>query len=467
MLFNSFSFLLFFPVVTLLYYLVHYRWRWLLLLLASCYFYMAFIPAYILVLFGIIIIDYTAGICMEKRAGKKKLFLLLSIAANLLLLAVFKYYNFFIENVNGLMGLLKTPVHPLPFWNILLPVGLSFHTFQAMSYTIEVYRGRQQAERHFGIYALYVMFYPQLVAGPIERPYLLLPQLHKKQVIDYDGIIQGLKIMLWGFFMKVVVADRLAIFVDDVFSRAEWHSRSALMLASFFYSFQIYGDFAGYSFIAIGAAKTMGITLSENFRRPLLASSITNFWNRWHITLYGWFKDYVYIPLGGNRRGLARQIFNILLVFLLSGLWHGANWTYIVYGLIQGIVVVMELFFVKRIKGNKAGGIIYSFIVTSTCFIILRSPNLHQAFAFLGRLFNPSTPWVLSGEFEERALLVYSFLGIVCLLAADIFKEYFNRNNPLLHHKKTWVRLATCVAILVVIMLIGVFDGAQFIYFQF
>ena len=466
MLFNSFQFLLFFVIVTILYYVVNSHWRWLLLLLASCIFYMSFIPAYILVLFSIIIVDYTAALYMEKMARHRKFFLLLSITVNITVLAVFKYYNFFVENVNVLMGLgnARTLV---PYWQVILPVGLSFHTFQAMSYTIEVYRGHQKVEKHFGIYALYVMFYPQLVAGPIERPAQLLPQLHKKQSIDYDGIMLGLKIMLWGFFMKVVLADRLAIFVDYVFARAEWHSRSALLLAAFFYPFQVYGDFAGYSLIAIGAAKTMGIVLNENFRQPYLSSSLTSFWTRWHITLYSWFRDYLYIPLGGNRKGKPRQVFNILLVFLLSGLWHGAQWNFIAFGLLQGFIIVLEMPFVKKKRVPAVAGIFYCFIVFSLCLIIFRSVTLHAGIGYFKRLFSSQTPWFISGEFEERALLVYSFFGIACVLAADIIKEFFGKSDLLLYHRKNWVRLSACIALVVIILLMGVFDSAQFIYFQF
>src|SRR6201996_6504374 len=262
MLFNSFPFLLFFLVVTPLYDITGARWRWLLLLLASCYFYAAFIPVYLFLLFGIILIDYIAGRMIETAAGvRRKAFLLLSFAANLGALGVFKYYNFFVDNF----------AHSLPYWHLLLPLGLSFHTFQAMSYTIEIYRGKQKAETHLGIYALYVMFYPQLVAGPIERPQQLLPQFDQHHIPDYGAIAEGLKEMLFGFFIKTVVADRLAIYVDYVYEHPGLHSRLALLLAVFFFAFQIYCDFAGYSLIAIGTARTMGFTLVTNFRTPLLS----------------------------------------------------------------------------------------------------------------------------------------------------------------------------------------------------
>ena len=323
MLFNSFSFLLFFIIVTPLYYLIGPRWRWLLLLIASCYFYASFIPAYLLILFAIIGIDYIAGRCIEPAAGKKrKAFLLLSLAANLGALALFKYYNFFIANIDHLLALAHIETSPFPLLHLALPLGLSFHTFQAMSYTIEVYRGNQRAERHLGIYALYVMFYPQLVAGPIERPAELLPQLHSHHKPDYDGIANGLKQMLIGFFMKTVVADRLAIYVNYIYLHPEAHSRLALLIAVFFFAFQIYCDFAGYSLIAIGSAKTLGITLTRNFDVPLFSLSVIDYWRRWHISLSRWFNDYLYMPIVIEKRhwGKGAVVYSLFVTFFLSGL---------------------------------------------------------------------------------------------------------------------------------------------------
>ncbi len=469
MLFNSFQFLIFFVVVTVLYYTISSKWRWLLLLLASCFFYMAFIPAYILVLFAIIITDYLAGRLIEKYRGKKrKTYLAISIAVNLGVLFVFKYYNFFIENISDLLLLVNLRTKPFPLWQLILPVGLSFHTFQAMSYTIEVYKGRQKAEKHFGIYALYVMFYPQLVAGPIERPQNLLHQFYEKRPVNYDEITAGLKLMLWGFFMKCVVADRLAIYVDYVYANATAHSRLALITAVFFYAFQIYCDFAGYSLIAIGAAGTMGIKLSANFRQPYFASSIRDLWTRWHITLSNWFRDYLYIPLGGNRKGMARRSVNILIVFIVFGFWHGANWTYIVFGLMQALLVMAESFR-NRKAAAKANftGYLYTFIIFSVCLVLIRSVNLHNAFSFIQRLFNVHTPWKFDGEFEERALLLYSLFGIACVILADIKREFFSGKRFLLNSNNMGVRLTTVVMLVVIILLLGVFDGSQFIYFQF
>ncbi|HPH53740.1 MAG TPA: MBOAT family O-acyltransferase, partial [Bacteroidales bacterium] len=288
-------------------------------------------------------IDYFAGILIENSEGKRrKLFLILSLIANIGVLAVFKYHNFLNENLTFLMhgfGL----SNPIPYLSIILPIGLSFYTFQAMSYTIEVYRGNQKAERHFGIFSLYIMFYPLLLAGPIERPYNLLPQLRIKQDFEYTRVVEGLRLMLWGLFKKLVIADRLAIYVNAVYNNYEAHNGTTLILASIFFTFQIYCDFSGYSDMAIGAAKVMGIKLMNNFNRPYFSRSMSEFWKRWHISLSSWFRDYVYITLGGNRVSIPRWYLNLFIVFLISGLWHGANWTYVIWGALNGFYLIFAI----------------------------------------------------------------------------------------------------------------------------
>ena len=342
MLFNSIQFLIFFPLVTLIYFLLPHKYRWIHLLLSSCIFYIAFIPVYILILIFTIIIDYIAGIMIETRQDKKrKSFLIMSIVANVGVLAVFKYYNFFLNNVNDLLLSFHITTHSFPLLGIILPIGLSFHTFQAMSYTIEVYRGNQKAERHFGIYSLYVMFYPQLVAGPIERPQNLLHQFREKHPFNSQNLLDGLRLMLWGFFKKVVIADRVSQYVTTVYGAPEHYHYLNLVIATLFFFVQIYCDFSGYSDIAIGAARVMGFKLMTNFNRPYFSRNIQEFWRRWHISLSTWFKDYVYISLGGNRKGIKRMYFNLAVVFLLSGFWHGANWTYIIWG---GHTCVLDYF---------------------------------------------------------------------------------------------------------------------------
>ena len=480
MIFNSFQFLLFFLLVTPAYYLVPHKWRWLFLLLISCFFYASFIPAYILILFAIIIVDYTAGILMEKSSGirQRKAFLTMSIVVNIGVLAIFKYYNFFIDNINHLLSLVHIPAKPLPFWQIALPIGLSFHTFQAMSYTIEVYRGNQKAERHLGIYALYVMFYPQLVAGPIERPAQLLHQFREQHNPDFDGIAAGLKKMLLGFFMKVVVADRLGIFVTHLYFHPGYRSRIGLMTALFFYAFQVYCDFAGYSLIAIGSAKTMGFDLVRNFNQPFVSRNITEFWRRWHISLSVWFNDYLFNPLLIAWRGLGKWavVLALLCTFLISGLWHGAGWTFVVFGLLHGLAVAFEFLtrkFRLRLSRKIPGRIYYpasralTFVYACLAWVFFRSPNFHDAITIFRRIFSAHTPWLFAGEFEEKSLLAYSIFGIGCIVALDIHNEYFPQKRLLLNDKRTGIRLASGVGLLLLILMLGVFDGSQFIYFQF
>ena len=321
MLFNSFEFALFFPIVTILYFLLPHKHRWWLLLAASAYFYMVFVPSYILILGVTIVVDYFAGILIEREQSpkRKKYFLLASLIANIGFLAFFKYFNFLNTNIDALANLIGWN-YSLPNLEIILPIGLSFHTFQAMSYTIEVFRGNQKVERHFGIYALYVMFYPQLVAGPIERPQNMLHQFHEEHSFDYQRVTDGLKLMTWGLFKKVVIADRLAPLVSEYYNNPQGFSGPELALGTVLFAVQIYGDFSGYSDIAIGAAQVMGFKLMTNFKRPYWALSISEFWKRWHISLSTWFRDYLYIPLGGNRVPFWRWQFNLLNVFLVSGL---------------------------------------------------------------------------------------------------------------------------------------------------
>ena len=304
---------------------------------------MAFIPVYIVILACTILVDYMAGIAIERSEGqRKRLFLIVSLASNIGFLAFFRYFGFLNDN----MALLARLIHwnyPLTALHILLPIGLSFHTFQAMSYTIEVYRGNQKAEKHLGIFALFVMFYPQLVAGPIERPQNLIHQFHEKHIIEYQSVVDGLKLMAWGLFKKVVIADRLALLVNVVYNNPTAYTGLTLIVATVFFAYQIYCDFSGYSDMAVGAAQVMGFKLTNNFYRPYFSKSIAEFWRRWHISLSTWFRDYLYISLGGNRVSKARWHFNILLTFLISGLWHGANWTYIFWGALNGTYLLFSM----------------------------------------------------------------------------------------------------------------------------
>ena len=446
------------------------------MLASSCYFYMAFVPIYILILGFTIVVDYIAGIFIEKSAGKRRrLYLIISLVANIGILGVFKYYNFINANFSFLLhgfGL----SNPMPYLSILLPIGLSFHTFQAMSYTIEVYRGKLPAERHFGIYALYVMFYPQLVAGPIERPQNLLHQFREKHPFDSDRVFEGLKIMIWGLFKKLVVADRLGIYVNGAYNNLDKQDGMTLIMATIFFSFQIYCDFSGYSDMAIGAAKVMGFNLMTNFKRPLFAKSTGEFWKRWHISLSTWFKDYLYFPMGGNKGSVSRTHFNLMIVFLISGLWHGANWTYIIWGGINGFYLVFAII-TKKYREKVSGliglnkfprfnifvQIVITFILISLSRVFFRATSVEDAFivfkkilTFKGSIFN-----------DGIAIVVYSFSAIFMLLMVEFRREFYPGSLSLSHNKNFWVRVSYYGILVILIILVGVFDGGQFIYFQF
>ena len=350
MLFNSIEYVIFLPIVVILFYLLPHKYRWVMLLAASCTFYMWFVPKYILILLITIIIDYFAGILMEKYADNHKLkkrFLVISIVSTCLVLFIFKYLGFVNDNLVALCQSLGLNVNTTI--NLILPIGLSFHTFQSMSYVIEVYRGNQKAERNFGIYSLYVMFFPQLVTGPIERPGNLLRQLREEKRFSYENISKGLRLIIFGLFIKMVVADNIGYYVDLIYENPNKYNSWDIILGMFFYSFQIYGDFFGYSTIALGSAKLIGYDITNNFNTPYLAKSIADFWHRWHISLSTWFRDYVYFPLGGSRVKFSRWAFNIMVVFVISGIWHGAAWNFLIWGAAHGLLHILEKAILKHI----------------------------------------------------------------------------------------------------------------------
>ncbi|MCD6062505.1 MAG: rane-bound O-acyltransferase family protein [Flavipsychrobacter sp.] len=486
MLFNSFEFLLFFPVVTFIYFLLPHKYRWFHLLAASCYFYMAFIPVYVLILFFTIIIDYFAGILIENAGGRKrKWWLIMSLIANIGVLAYFKYYNFFIDNINAAFGLKESEA--LPFLSIILPIGLSFHTFQAMSYTIEVYRGTQKAERHLGIYALYVMFYPQLVAGPIERPQNVLHQFYEKHKFEYANAVKGLRLILWGLIKKVVIADRLASYVNPVFN--DPHDQSAVMLgiAAVFFAFQIFCDFSGYSDIALGTARVMGFKLMTNFNKPYHARSISEFWKRWHISLSTWFRDYLYISLGGNRVSLPRIYFNLFFVFLVSGFWHGANWTFIVWGALHGFYLVFGMLTkdARNLFANKIGitrikwlnntlNTVSTFTLVTIAWIFFRANNVADGLFIVKKLaLIPSevakviaTKKLAFLNLPRLDYLAYSVLLIIFLEVAHVLNVRYDLDNTF-ENKPAYVRWGLYYAGLAAFFFFGVFEQYQFIYFQF
>ena len=479
MLFNSFEFLVFFPIVSLGYFLLRKNARVWWLLLASCYFYMAFVPVYILILVVTILIDYVAGIFIEGAEGKRrKAFLVMSIVANVGMLVFFKYFNFVNANLGALAENVFHAKWPVSALSIVLPIGLSFHTFQAMSYTIEVYRGNQAAERNFGVYALYVLFYPQLVAGPIERPQNLLHQFHAEHSFNFDDACVGLRYMLWGFFKKVVIADRLSMVVDHVYDDPHAFKGPALALATAFFAFQIYADFSGYSDIAIGAARFMGIRLMTNFKQPYMSQSIAEFWKRWHVSLSTWFRDYFYISLGGNRVSQPRVYMNLFLTFLVSGLWHGANWTFLIWGGLNGVYLIAALVFAPmKVKISETLGLarmprfnallqtLITFVLICITWVFFRARTVSEGFYIVRNFVSGLRPSSLAALSSERTDIILGLAGIGILLTADWFVEKGVVER--IGERPTWQRWMVYYAALFAILAMGRFGLQQFIYFQF
>lgn len=505
MLFNSFQFLLFFPIITIIYFLLPHRYRWALVLAASCYFYMAFIPKYILILAVTIVVDYLAGLGLENSQGKRRKFLLAaSLLANIGMLAFFKYFNFVNENIAALADLIGWN-YPIESLEIILPIGLSFHTFQSLSYTIEVYRRQQKAEGHLGYLALYVMFYPQLVAGPIERPQNILHQLHTEHNFDYARVTEGLKWMAWGMFKKVVIADRMALFVNPVYDAPNEYSGPALVLATLAFAIQIYCDFSGYSDIALGSAQVMGIKLMKNFAHPYFSKSISEFWRRWHISLSTWFRDYVYIPLGGNRVGRSRWMLNLLVTFSISGLWHGANWTFLVWGALHGLYVVfwgMTKDFWERIAKlshldkfpclKNSISTAFTFTLVSFAWVFFRANSLRDAIYITGHFFTGwkdyllevaaviqnntlslfdrlFSPFTFSLKWLPRGTFLFSGLALIIFLIVET-KQYQGEFMAQFNRLPAYVRWLCYIALVTFTLTLGTaYTGIQqaFIYFQF
>jgi D-alanyl-lipoteichoic acid acyltransferase DltB (MBOAT superfamily) len=423
---------------------------------------MYFKPTYILIIFFTIVIDYFAGILIERSTGKtRKTLLLISIFANLGILAFYKYFNFIAQNLNFISATFKGP--QLPFIDFILPLGLSFHTFQAMSYTIEVYRNNQRAEKHLGIYALYVLFYPQMVAGPIERPQHILPQLHRSSNFNKDHFVTGMFLMMTGLFKKVVIADRLGLFVDPVFSNPHVHTSLDLLLATYFFAFQIYCDFSGYSDIAIGAALTLGVELMQNFNMPYLSKNVSEFWKKWHISLSTWFRDYLYIPLGGNRVTFMLTCINILIVFAISGLWHGANWKYLVWGLLHGFLLVIYQVLKKlkiRINGFAFMKWLITFNLICMAWVFFRANSVQDAIYILEQILSLNKFYYSSGNIMAASEIYYCAVIIILLMLG----EWYLKRLPKLSNAN---KLFVTSVLFVISYLFGVFNEAQFIYFQF
>lgn len=468
MIFNSLQFILLYPLLFLLYYVFPASWirvRNAYLLLVSYSLYMQWKPVYAMILLFVTAVTYCFALLLNKARRPKKV-LTAGVSLALLPLAFFKYFNFINESVGDLLAVAGLNFQ-LPGLNWAIPIGISFFTFQALGYLWDVYYKRQEAERDFLVYALFVSFFPSILSGPINKASLLIPQLKRaRPYFNYPKAVMGMRMLLWGMFLKVVVADRAGLYVDSIFGSYTDYNGMTCLVASLFYTVQIYADFAGYSLMAIGVGKTLGFDLTENFRCPYFAVSVTDFWRRWHISLSTWLKDYVYIPLGGSRCSKVRNYWNIFVTFLVSGIWHGANWTFIVWGILHGVAQIVEKMLGQQ-KCNygvmgKTVKIAITFLLVNFFWIFFRMPTLEDACAVVAQIFDVSQPMNVEFNITHMA---FSVFGMTILFVKDYTDEFtkvrfFNNRNIL-------VRWAAYVFVLSSILLAGVFGADQFIYSNF
>jgi D-alanyl-lipoteichoic acid acyltransferase DltB (MBOAT superfamily) len=463
-LFNTSAYFFFLLTVLALYFIVRRQTaRVCVLLVASAAFYMYFVPAYILILLGVIIVDFSTAnqIAKAKTRGNKKIWLLISILSNIGILFYFKYFNFFAETINAISS------SHFNLLNIVLPIGLSFHTFQSLSYVVEVYKGNYPAEKNILVFTLYVLFFPQLVAGPIERPQNVLPQLHNLQDFKFENLVSGCRQIAIGLLLKSVLADRLSMYVSEVFE-GNLTNRIETATGILFFSFQILCDFAGYSLVAIGSAKLLGVNLMKNFDQPYLSQSIREFWNRWHISLSTWFRDYLYIPLGGKSDSNLKLFRNILVVFVLSGLWHGANWNFVIWGLVHGILVFFSHIFKWKFSiisaPLKTIDILLNFILVSLLWVLFRARDLNQSVEIFERLIDNSAFW--TNPFgRANTFGVFSVMTVV-VISLYLFIEK-KMNTQFEEKKLQFAQVFLITFSYVLVFALGVFQSQSFIYFQF
>lgn len=479
MLFNSVSFAIFLPIVFIAYWIVPKKWQWFVILISSYYFYMSWEAKYAILIFTVTGVSFLLAQIMFKSSDirLRKTFLVLGIVLCLGILFVYKYYNFFVENLIELSAIIGTEKTDFVISNLVIPVGISFYTFQAMSYVLDVYNGKIVPERHFGKYAAYVAFFPQLVAGPIERTDHLLPQIKRGNVFNYNQAKCGIYLMVWGFYKKIVIADMLAVYVDKIYDNLYTYTGLAFIIISVMFTIQIYCDFSGYSDIAIGVAKLFGIDLMNNFMSPYFSVSIKEFWRRWHISLSQWFRDYVYIPMGGSRCGTIRKYKNLLVTFLLSGLWHGASWTYVIWGGLHGLAQVIEdilLGIVGKTKwiGNKCIRVIRMLFVFAFCnmaWIFFRANSLQDVKWIFGHSFDnvfELKNYIITG-FDNCGISRWRLGYIVALIMILIIHDLKEKNCEKDNERKyiNWVTISFMLVVVILFSQKGV--AAEFVYFQF
>jgi D-alanyl-lipoteichoic acid acyltransferase DltB (MBOAT superfamily) len=488
--FNSLIYLIFLAATAVVYYVLPGRYRWILLLIASVGYYLSFIPIFLSLLVVVVILNFFMAQWLTKATvGKTKRIMILIVFLNILILAFFKYFNFFFPgnyiHLYNVDWFFRTD----PINKMILPLGLSYLIFTVLSYQIEVKRKTIPAEKHLGYFSLYLLFFPRIAQGPIERPQNLIPQLRQAHSFDYDMIVEGMKLMLWGYFKKLVVADRLAIYVNAVYNNSDQHNGTTLLIATVFFAFQIYADFSGYTDIALGSAKIFGFNLTNNFKRPYFATSITEFWNRWHITFSTWLRDYIFLPLAfflSDRMKKQKYLFiktekwiyliAIMVTFAICGLWHGEGWTYILWGLLFGVYLTWSNWTEKlnkkirkqlHIKKTTPVYVFYkvvlTFILVSFTWIFFRAVTLKAALSIIYKIFTFKGNLFIG----EQDNFFYSIIAIMLLLLAEFKLEYFSGKYEFFQNKSVVIRYASYLFIVVYIGLFGVFDGGQFIYFQF
>ena len=476
MLFNSYAYAIFLPIVFMIYWILPQKYRWILLLVSSYYFYMCWNPKYVVLILGTTVITYLSALQIKRKPKYKKVSLAVSIIICMGVLFIFKYYNFALESISNFVRLFTIQFSPATL-KLLLPVGISFYTFQTMSYVIDVYRGDIEPEKHFGYYATFISFFPQLVAGPIERTSNLLPQIKSEKKFDYDQASYGMKLMVWGFFKKIVIADNFSVYVDRVFGDCTSYKGGALLIASFLFAIQIYCDFSGYSDIAIGTAKLLGVNLMKNFDTPYFSASIKEFWRRWHISLSSWFCDYLYIPLGGSRCGKLKHYRNILITFLVSGIWHGANWTYVVWGGIHGIAQIIENLFMQKIKRQNTEKrhwihIILVFLFCCMAWVFFRAATISDAFYILRNsltgIIHPIR-YIVTGiiDIGLSKKTVFELIFYFIILAGY---DYFSLKGDVIEwlgKRPVCLRYFVYFAMLTVLVCFRASGEATFVYFQF
>ncbi len=472
MLFNSLIFLVFLPTTVVVYYfLPSLKLRNLFLLLASYYFYMNWNPRYAILIFAVTCVTYTCSLLLEKEEslGKRKLLSSIGVIIVLSGLFLFKYLDFTASVISGVLKFLGVAIS-IPQFNLLLPVGISFFSFQAIGYLIDVYRRTIPAERSFLTYALFMSFFPQLVAGPIERAKNLLPQFKTMHQFSPGLFLGGIQMMLWGYFMKLCIAERVAPYVDAVYNGYLIHNGNSLALGTLFFTFQIYSDFCGYSLIACGSAQCLGFKLMNNFNHPYLASSIQDFWRKWHISLSTWFMDYLYIPLGGNRCSRTRQVFNLVITFLVSGIWHGANWTFIFWGVLHGLFTSIYMLY-RTVKPQYSLwkplhtflSIGATYLLVSICWVFFRAKSITSGFVIIYKILTERGQLFNGNGFPDQLLALFC---IMVLLMVEIKRE-FKPNLRFLHSDNIAVCSLSMASLIAFILLTAAFHGGQFIYFQF